>query len=101
MGALTFRPHLGTDTPMPYAAAQDDGFGNGACGRLQAHVVAHLLYGTPVENTAQNYLRNLCIQEAVYASHLSGRRIEMSTFIPPNIPKFPFALTPTLLKETV
>jgi D-apiose dehydrogenase len=101
MGVLTFRSHLGTDTPIPYVAVQDDGFGNGACSRLQAHVVAHLLYGTPVENTAQNYLRNLCIQEAVYASHLSGQRIEMSTFIPPNIPQFPFALTPTLLKETV
>jgi D-apiose dehydrogenase len=101
MGALSFRPHLGADTPLPYAIGQENSFGNGACGQLQAHVVAHLLHGTPIENTAQNYLQNLRIQEAVYASHLSGRRIEMSSFIPPNVPKFPFTLTPTPIKEIV
>ena len=34
---------------------------------LQRHVVAHLLHGAPLENTARDYLANLRVQEAVYA----------------------------------
>lgn len=52
-------------------------FAGGACGRLQAHVVRHLLAGAPLENRAHDYLRNLRIVEAVYASAAQGRFIEV------------------------
>jgi D-apiose dehydrogenase len=100
-GTISFRPHLGTQTTLAYAMGQDTSFGNGACGYLQSHVVAHLLDGTPLENSARSYLRNLHIQEAIYASHVSGQRIEIDAFTPPSLPQFPFALTPTSIKETV
>ena len=39
--------------------------------------------GAPLENTARDYLANLKVQEAVYASHREGRRIALANFVPP------------------
>lgn len=36
-----------------------------------------------LENCAPDYLRNLLIQEAVYASHATGRRMVLADFVPP------------------
>jgi hypothetical protein len=51
-GACGGKPHQGTETEHPY----DDGTGRGAFGgastALQAHVLAHLRQGTPLENGA-------------------------------------------------
>ena len=46
----------------------DNGFGGDCVFRLQEHVLQHLLNGTKLENTGQEYLRNLRLVEAVYAS---------------------------------
>ena len=54
----------------------------GACERLQRHVLRHLVDGAPLENGAGAYLRNLRIQEAVYASSAEGRRIALDEFEP-------------------
>ena len=35
----------------------------------------------PLENTARAYLRNLQIQEAIYASSAQGRRIVIDEFM--------------------
>ncbi|MEZ5581801.1 MAG: Gfo/Idh/MocA family oxidoreductase [Candidatus Competibacteraceae bacterium] len=43
--------------------------------RVQNHVVKHLLTGTPVMNTAREYLTNLRIEEAVYQSSTTGNKI--------------------------
>jgi hypothetical protein len=61
-------------------------FGGGACGALQAHVLQCLAEGCEPENTASSYLRNLLIQEAIYASHHSSKRIEMLGFQPSALP---------------
>jgi hypothetical protein len=44
--------------------------------------VQHLAGGTAPENTARDYLVNLRVQEAVYRSAASGRRIELDGFDP-------------------
>lgn len=44
---------------------------------LQAHVVAHLREGAPVENTGREYLRNVEIVEAVYRSNEEGRWVAL------------------------
>ncbi|WP_108661414.1 Gfo/Idh/MocA family protein [Acuticoccus kandeliae] len=44
---------------------------------LQRHVVEHLRTGSPVENTAREYLRNIEIEEAIYRSHDEGAWIEL------------------------
>lgn len=79
---LWWMPHGGVEAPHVY----DDGAGRGAFGgastALQAHVLAHLRQGTPLENVARDYLTNLHVQAAVYHSHASGRRVPMAGFDP-------------------
>ena len=52
---------------------QWDGFGGDCVHALQAHVVAGLLDGAPLENSARDYLQVLAVEEAVYQSAETGR----------------------------
>nr|WP_283770145.1 Gfo/Idh/MocA family oxidoreductase [Variovorax sp. PCZ-1] len=90
---LYFKPHLGTEKALDYDSGCETQFGGSACQRLQQHVVNSLSSGFPAENTARDYLRNLRIQEAVYASHAQGCRIEIDRFTPPEIPTNPVLAT--------
>ncbi len=86
---LYFKPHHGTEKLLAYERGSELQFGGGACAALQQHVVNSLRDGLQPENTARAYLRNLHIQEAVYASHAQERRIEIDSFTPPEIPLNP------------
>ena len=79
---LWWKSHHGAEVQHVYASGSALSFGGGACGALQAHVLECLDEQREPENTAASYLRNLLIQEAVYASHQSGRRIELHGFDP-------------------
>ncbi len=79
---LWWKPHHGAETQHAYDRGPDDTFGGGACEWLQRHVVAHFRGGTPLENTARDYLANLRVQAAVYRSAATHRRIELATFDP-------------------
>jgi len=79
---LWWKPHQQPEVAHPYDRGPDDTFGGGACEWLQAHVVAHFVAGTPLENTARDYLADLRVQEAVYRSAATGRRIVLGTFDP-------------------
>lgn len=83
---LWWAPHQGVEAEHAYDRGPATGFGGGACGALQRHVIEGLANQTPLENTAQDYLQNLLIQEAVYASHASGKRIEIAKFSPTAAP---------------
>lgn len=54
------------------------GFGGDCVHALQAHVVAGLIDGTALENTARDYLTVRRIEEAVYASAQTGQRITLT-----------------------
>jgi predicted dehydrogenase len=56
-----------------------DGFGGDCVHALQSHVVSGHLDGTPFENEARDYLQVLAIEDAIYASAASGRRIALDT----------------------
>lgn len=88
-GRLWWKPHHGHETEHHYDRGPLDTFGGGCCEWLQRHVVAHLLHGAPIENTAREYLTNIKIQEAVYRSHKEGRRIELAEFDPAAYPASP------------
>jgi len=75
-GRLWWKPHGGAEGEHAYAWS-DDSFGGGCVAALQAHVLAHLSVGAPLENVARDYLRNFEIEEAVYRSAAEGRRIEV------------------------
>ncbi|MGI9483578.1 MAG: Gfo/Idh/MocA family protein [Hyphomicrobiales bacterium] len=55
---------------------QDIGFGGDCVYRLQAHVLAHLTSGRTLWNSAEDYLTNLRIEEAVYRSAEEGITIK-------------------------
>lgn len=80
---LWWAPHHGAEVEHLYDRGPEAGFGGGACGALQRHVVAAFNEQRPCENTAQDYLRNILIQEAIYASHASGQRVELANYVPP------------------
>jgi D-apiose dehydrogenase len=79
---LWWKPHQADEIEHAYDRGPDDTFGGGACEALQRHVVAHLRDGAPLENAAHDYLANLLVQEAVYLSAATHRRVEMAGFDP-------------------
>ncbi len=79
---LWFKPHQQPEHEHLYERQLDKGFGGGACGALQQHVVDALQGGHTSENTAAAYLTNLQIQEAIYRSNVTGQRIALDQFDP-------------------
>ena len=79
---LWWTPHCGEEAEHTYDRGPADGFGGGACGALQQHVIDGLSGVGVIENDAAHYLKNLQIQEAIYTSHRTGRRIDMANFEP-------------------
>ena len=79
---LWWMPHGGSEAEHVYERGGATAFG-GACTALQAHVLAHLERGSPLENAAHDYLANLDVQAAIYHSHAHGRRVVMADFQAP------------------
>jgi predicted dehydrogenase len=52
-------------------------FGGDCVHALQSHVVAAMLDGEPLENEARDYLTVLKIEDAIYRSAKSGRKIDL------------------------
>ncbi|QUJ76044.1 Gfo/Idh/MocA family oxidoreductase [Sulfitobacter albidus] len=69
-GERSQRILLGADTHT--------GFGGDCVHALQSHVVAGILDGAPIENTAQDYLTVMRVEAAIYASAASGTRQTLS-----------------------
>lgn len=85
---LWWKPHRGDEREHVYDRGPEV-FGGGCVAALQAHALAHLDGRGPAENAVDAYLVNVRLQEAVYASHRGGRRIELATFEPPPGPPPP------------
>ena len=76
-GSLWLRPFNTLQPRCLLPADTWDGFGGDCVHALQSHVVAGLLDGTPIENCARDYLQVIDIEEAVYASADTGRKIQL------------------------
>lgn len=79
---MWWKPHNSSESEHVYPKGTEGPFG-GACTALQGHVLAHLQLGAPLENDARNYLEVLRVQEAIYLSHASGKRVSLATFKTP------------------
>lgn len=77
---LWWKPHRQDEREHAYRVG--DGAFGGAVTALQSHVLSHLQNGTPLENRCDDYLTNIRVQDAVYASHDAGRRIDLAHFDP-------------------
>ena len=73
---LWWKPHGKAEVEHRYAW-HDRGFAGDAVLATQAHIVSHLREGAPLENSGRDYLRNLDVEEAVYASSVEGRWIAL------------------------
>ncbi len=81
-GSVWLRP-FGTRAPEQLLPPDSrDGFGGDCVHALQRHVISGLLTGDPLENTARDYLTVLEIEEAIYASAATGRKMTLETPIP-------------------
>ena len=76
-GRLWLKPHGGAEHEEPYPW-QDRGFAGDSVYNLIRHVADHLSRGTPVENTGRVYLRNIEIEDAIYRSQETERRVELA-----------------------
>lgn len=77
-GAVSLRSK-GATTETEIMAAQDwPGFAGDCVHALQTHVVAHLQNGTPLENTARDYLAVLEVEEAIYQSAAARRHVDVT-----------------------
>ncbi|WP_108659182.1 Gfo/Idh/MocA family protein [Acuticoccus kandeliae] len=76
-GKLFTRP-FGTNDWVPHDYEwQEIGFAGDAVRATEAHIVAHILDGAPLHNSAADYIANLVIEDAIYRSSAEGRRIAL------------------------
>lgn len=73
-GQLTFRAHGSNDGQIVDFDWNDRGFGGDCVYRFTRHVVDHYLTGSALQNSARDYLANLEIEEAIYASAQDGAK---------------------------
>ena len=76
-GRLFHRPFGSNEEQEIVYDWADEGFAGDSVLEFQRHVVAHLLEGAPVVNTAADYLCNLVIEEAVYRSSAEARLVRL------------------------
>ncbi|WP_291860388.1 Gfo/Idh/MocA family oxidoreductase [Bradyrhizobium sp.] len=77
---LTLRAHGSNEERQLQFAWSDHDFGGDCVYRFQRHAVDVLLNRTSAQTLAADYLENLRIEEAIYESHRSGRKIELPSF---------------------
>ncbi|QPH53180.1 Gfo/Idh/MocA family protein [Pontivivens ytuae] len=73
-GGVRLRDHGSQAEDVLLPSRDWPGFAGDCVHALQAHVVAHLREGAPLENTARDYLDVLRIEEAVYRAAETGCR---------------------------
>ena len=80
---LTLRSHGSNDeSPLGFSWSDND-FGGDCVYRFQRHAADVLLNRSSAQTLAADYLENLRIEEAVYQSHHSGRRIALASIDAP------------------
>jgi predicted dehydrogenase len=76
-GELAFRRFGSIERQMLLAPSTSKGFAGDCVFALQDHVIHSLLNGTKPENTAAEYIRIIELEQAVYASAASGKRVHL------------------------
>ena len=76
-GSVTFRNFGCVGEEVLLSPDTHDGFGGDCTHALQAHVVAGLLDGTPLENEARDYLCVIAAERAIYRSAEQQRKLEI------------------------
>lgn len=75
-GRLWLKPHGQPETEHRHAWSNSGPSGN-SVESFQRHVVDHLVRGEPAETMARDWLRNMLVEEAIYRSAATGRRVRL------------------------
>ena len=79
-GEIRYRPHGDMRSiTIPYDWT-NHGFGGDCVYALQKHAILYLQGKGPISNLAEDYLKNLLIEEAVYQSNELGKKIALDEF---------------------
>ena len=76
-GSVHHRAFQGRDQTVLLAPDPWEGFGGDCVHHLQTHVIAGILDGSSFENTVGDYLAVIEIEDAVYRSAETGRKIAL------------------------
>ena len=76
-GSVRHRAFGALDETVLLEAQEYRGFAGDCVHALQKHVIDGLILGTPIENSARDYLANIGIVEAVYRSDDTGERVTL------------------------
>lgn len=76
-GRIWHRRHRGGPEQEHRWNWAEQGYAGDSVHALQSHVVSHLREGTPIENTAAEYMKALLVEEAIYRSHEERRWIDL------------------------
>ena len=76
-GSVHARGFGQSDSRTLLAPDESTSFGGDCVHALNSHVVSSLLDGTPLENTARDYLPVIAIEDAIYKSAETGRKIRL------------------------
>lgn len=77
-GEVTFRRFATQLDEIILTAKNWNGFAGDCVHALQAHVVSSIIGDSPVENTAAEYLSVLEIEEAIYRSARTGKKVPLN-----------------------
>ena len=86
-GRLGHRAHASREETIMLEPRAWAGFGGDSVHALQQHVVRGLLNDEKIENTAAEYLVNLCWEELAYCSASRGQVVAWSELIDPDFLK--------------
>ncbi len=76
-GQIHHRPRGDTKTTQLHTTYNTKNFGGDCVYSFQKHVTDHLTQNTPLENTAQDYLQNMRIENAIYTSAEHGHTVKL------------------------
>ena len=76
-GAVALRHFGAQETVQILPPDTHVGFGGDCTHALQLHVISALLHGTEIENQARSYLDVLRVEEAIYVSAKTERKVKV------------------------
>lgn len=78
-GRLYLREFAEVEETVQQYQWRDENFGGDCVYALNRHVADHHIKGSKLENSAEQYLKNIKLEEAIYHSHAQGKRVVLKS----------------------
>lgn len=74
-GKILFRAFETNEEKLIWNDSPTIGFAGDSVFNTQKHILEHMSHGSPIMNTARQYLENIEVEEAIYESNKEGKKI--------------------------